>query len=42
MISILAELFQETDEDEIESISYFLVGDITAGYKDIQLGMGRK
>jgi len=42
MISILAELFQETDEDEIESISYFLVGDITAGYKDIQLGMGEE
>ncbi len=40
MISILAELFQETDE--VDSISYFLVGDITAGYKDIQLGMGEE
>lgn len=42
MISTLAELFQNADEEEIDSISYFLVGDITAGYKDIKLGMGEE
>ena len=42
MIRILAELFQKSDEDEIDSICYFLVGAITADYKDIKLGMGEE
>jgi len=40
MISILAELFEEATVDNIDKICYFLAGDIAAGYKDINLGMG--
>jgi len=42
MIDILAELFQKSDEDEIDSISYFLVGDIAADYRHIRLSMGEE
>jgi hypothetical protein len=42
MIDILAELFQKSDEDEIDSIYYFLVGDIAADYRHIRLGMGEE
>jgi DNA ligase-1 len=40
MINILAELFQRADVGDIDDIAYFLAGRITAGYKDVQLGMG--
>ncbi|MFP3950619.1 MAG: ATP-dependent DNA ligase [Candidatus Bathyarchaeia archaeon] len=42
MISILAELFQEATENNIDKICYFIAGDIVPGYKDINLGMGEE
>ena len=42
MITILADLFQSSNKEEIDKICYFLVGNITADYKDIQIGMGEQ
>jgi DNA ligase-1 len=40
MINLLANLAKEATEENIDKICYFVLGNITAGYKDVQLGMG--
>lgn len=40
MIELLAELYSQTTEEDISTITYFLAGSIAADYKDIKLGIG--
>ncbi len=39
MREILSELFKKTSKDDIEAVSYLVLGLIDAEYKDVQLGM---
>lgn len=40
MIELLAMLDKEATEENIDQVCYFVLGNIAAGYKDVQLGMG--
>jgi DNA ligase-1 len=40
MIDILSKLFQDTVIEEIDTISYFILGQIAASYRPIQMGLG--
>lgn len=40
IIGILKQLFKKTTEENIDIVCYFLLGNIAAGYKDVNLGMG--
>ncbi|MFX1318726.1 MAG: ATP-dependent DNA ligase [Promethearchaeota archaeon] len=40
MIETISELFQEAAKEEIDTISYFILGQITADYQSIQMGLG--
>jgi DNA ligase-1 len=40
MIEILTQLFQETQAKEIDTITYFIMGQVAAGYEPIQMGLG--
>lgn len=42
IIGILKQLFEMTTEKNIDVVCYFLLGNISASYKDINLGMGDK
>ncbi len=42
MIKILADILKRADEDEIDKICYYTLGEITASYKKITLGMAEK
>ncbi len=40
MINTLAKMFKEVTAENIDKICYFVLGEIAAGYKDVQLGVG--
>ncbi len=42
MINLLAELFKEATLENIDKICYFVLGEIAAGYEDVQLGIGNE
>ncbi len=42
MIRILAQVFNQSTEEEIDKICYYLVGQIYPSYKHVTLGMGEK
>lgn len=42
MIDTLADLFSEATEVNIDKLCYFALGEITAGYKPIKLGIGNE
>ena len=42
MIKILADIFKQADEDEIDKICYYTLGETAASYKKVTLGMAEK
>lgn len=40
MITILEKLFKKATEQNIDKICYFVLGNLVAGYKDVNIGMG--
>ena len=42
MIKILANIFKHADEDEIDKVCYYTLGETAASYKKVTLGMAEK
>jgi len=42
MVALLSNLFANTDASEIDKLSYLVLGRISAGYEDINLGLSEK